>query len=154
MKTEIDLLGKRINMAPRAHRRWFVVVSYGLFAGWWITFLFGSSRAGFVMSLVGFAGLLVFVSYAGTGTEGGDERQTHRRDRAFFTAHQQLNWALVIALFTAWFQWPPVMAVASPAVRAVFEQLPYSVLFVLVGLYATLPQAILLWTEPDMETES
>jgi hypothetical protein len=31
MKTKLVLLGKHINMAPRANRRWLVGVFYGIF---------------------------------------------------------------------------------------------------------------------------
>jgi hypothetical protein len=40
---------------------------------------------------------------------------------------------------------------ANPALRAFFDQLPYELLVAAAILYYTLPQAILLWTEPDME---
>ena len=154
MNTTLHLAGKRINMAPRARRRWLVVVSYSAFALWLAGFLIGSRALVLSTTLIGFSAMLVFAGFAGTGYEEGDERQMHRRDHAFYLAHRKLSWALVVVLFTAWFQWPqnPLVVNAGPELRRVLEQLPYAVLFALIGLYATLPQAILLWTEPDMES--
>jgi hypothetical protein len=153
MNTGLDFLGKRFNMAPRAHRRWLVVVIYAAFALWLLGFLLGSRWMGVVTTLVGFVALLVFAGFAGTGYEEGDEREVHRRDHAFYLAHRKMNWALVVALFMAWFQWPqnPLLAAAGPELSRILQQLPYAALFAVIGLNATLPQAILLWTEPDVE---
>jgi hypothetical protein len=41
----------------------------------------------------------------------------------------------------------------DPAVRAFVDRLPFGLLIAAGILYYTLPQAILLWTEPDMEGE-
>jgi hypothetical protein len=40
---------------------------------------------------------------------------------------------------------------ADPALRAFFARLPWGLLIAAMMLYYILPQAILLWTEPDME---
>jgi hypothetical protein len=153
MNTSLDFLGKHINMAPRAHRRWLVAVSYVAFALWLLGFLLGSRALVLSTTMIGFAALLVFAGFAGTGYEEGDEREVHRRDHAFYLAHRKMSWALVVALFMAWFLWPqnPLLAAAGPEVSRILQQLPYAALFAVIGLNATLPQAILLWTEPDME---
>ena len=41
---------------------------------------------------------------------------------------------------------------AGPVLRAMLMQLPFDLLAATAVLYISLPQAILLWTEPDMET--
>ncbi len=41
----------------------------------------------------------------------------------------------------------------APALRVFIDHLPYGLLFAAGILYYTLPQAILLWTEPNMEQE-
>jgi hypothetical protein len=152
MNTTFELLGKRINLAPRSHRRMFVVVIYAGFAVWIMGILSGARYFGLFSGILCVVCLLALAAVAGTGYEGGDEREVHRRDHVFFVAHRQLSWVLVVLLFTSWFRGPnPISAAVSPPVRALLEQLPFAVLFALVALYATLPQAILLWTEPDME---
>jgi hypothetical protein len=89
-----------------------------------------------------------------TGANGefyrNDERELRQRDRAHYRAYQ----AMAIACVVPWaysamrlkpglFGWIPF----SPDV--VF----YGLMMVILALFLTLPQAILLWTEPDMETE-
>ena len=152
MNTQLILLGKRINLAPRTHRRFFVVLIYAGFAVWIMGFLSGSRYFGLFSGILCVVCLLALAAVAGTGYEDGDEREVHRRDHVFFVAHKQLSWMLILLLFTSWLLGPnPISAAVSPPVRALLEQLPFAVLLALVALYASLPQAILLWTEPDME---
>ena len=159
MKTEIDLLGTHFDMAPRKHRRWFVVLIYLISSLWIVNFSMGATlvgpRVGFMLAVLGFLALLAFHLYAGTGYEGGDERQTHRRDHAFYVAHRQLNWVLVCALFAVSLQGPtsPIRLITNSSQQKVLDQVPFVAIFVLLLLYSTLPQAVLLWTEPDMERD-
>ena len=106
------------------------------------------------------AWMLVFRLIFGGDPNGGltepfeknDERETIRRDHAHYVAYRFLTTVLVAALFSAWFNNPnPVTPVVSQTVRFFLQHLPYGVLFAGGILYITLPQVILLWTEPDME---
>jgi hypothetical protein len=80
-----------------------------------------------------------------------DEREIDQRGRAHYLAYQGLTLALVglwgVANFHAnkssLLAWLPIPA----------DQLLYGLTTALVGVALTLPQAILLWTEPDMEAE-
>ncbi|MGH9593774.1 MAG: hypothetical protein ACRD5L_11825, partial [Bryobacteraceae bacterium] len=47
----------------------------------------------------------------------------------------------------------PIFSPESPLIRAVLYQLPSALMIVALFLYITLPQAILIWTEPDMQAE-
>jgi hypothetical protein len=78
-----------------------------------------------------------------------DERELQQRDRAHYQAYQALACILAILwLLSGWntfsthlLKWIPV----SPSL------LVYGVVLTAVVISLTLPQAILLWTEPDME---
>ena len=154
MKTNFVLLGARISFASRESRRWLVVLIYAGFAAAEIAWFFQTRTLTPIAIFVGFLSLLVVAALAGTGYEPGDEREEHRRDHAFYKAHRPLAWVLVAVLFIFGVRGlAPVLALASPALRAFLDQLPYAVLFAGAILYATLPQAILLWTEPDLEDE-
>ena len=84
----------------------------------------------------------------------GDEREMHRRDYAHFRAYYLLGYGIVAALFATFFADPnPIAPLLPLALRTSLIKLPQILLMATVILYATLPQAILLWTEPDMETE-
>jgi hypothetical protein len=77
-----------------------------------------------------------------------DEREQAQRDHAHFQAYQALivalapmwllaAWAAGSARLLAWLPMPPV-------------QLMYGLVLATLAMAITLPQAILLWTEPDM----
>jgi hypothetical protein len=78
-----------------------------------------------------------------------DERELNQRDRAHYLAYQGagaavaaiLTVALIRATKPTWFAWLAV----NP------NELYFGLLLALAVLMMTLPQAILLWTEPDME---
>ena len=152
MNTELTLFGKRISVVSRVRRRWLVVVIYTGFAAADILWFFQIRTLTPMAIIAAFLLLMVLTALVGTGAEGGDEREVHRRDHAYYVAHQPLAWVLLIALFAAGVRGLyPAFSVASPGLRAFLDQLPYAVLVAGGVLYATLPQAILLWTEPDME---
>ncbi|MGD1107866.1 MAG: hypothetical protein ABR865_12545, partial [Terracidiphilus sp.] len=46
-----------------------------------------------------------------------------------------------------------ITPLSSAALREFLAPLPFILLMATLFLYVTLPPAILLWTEPDMETE-
>jgi hypothetical protein len=56
------------------------------------------------------------------------------------------------ALFAGYFRGPnPITPLVPLALRGFLMQLPNVLLMATVLLHATLSQAILLWTEPDMD---
>ncbi len=78
-----------------------------------------------------------------------DERELHQRGNAHYKAYQVIGLAVVmiwgVALYhmdhPQWFRRIPM----SP------DELYYGLLLIVIVLVLTLPQSILLWTEPDME---
>ena len=81
-----------------------------------------------------------------------DERELHQRDHAHYIAYQSLAVVLaVVWLLTNWKMHEPRILAWAPVSA---DLLLYG--FVLAAIIAafTLPQAILLWTEPDMDEES
>ncbi len=81
-----------------------------------------------------------------------DERELRQRDRAHYQAYQALSVSLVLVwLLADWklnaprlLAWIPVSA----------DMLLYGLVLATVIVSVTLPQVILLWTEPDMELEA
>ena len=67
MNTQLNLLGKRIDLAPRSHRRFFVVFIYAGFAVWIMGFLSGSRNFGTLSGFLGLVCLLALAAVAGTG---------------------------------------------------------------------------------------
>jgi hypothetical protein len=72
-----------------------------------------------------------------------DERETRRRDSAHFTAYACVRW-LGMGLFGLY----AAMLVFAPAQANRFVP---SFLFLLVWMVWSLPQSIILWTEPDLD---
>jgi hypothetical protein len=80
-----------------------------------------------------------------------DERELHQRDRAHYLAYQALGVVTCVPMLLASLHivrasllgWIPIAA----------DELYYGLTLVAVVLFLTLPQSILLWTEPDMEKE-
>jgi hypothetical protein len=130
VKTQLDFLGMHVNVATQSRRRWLVVAIYAVFAGLvigWCAF------AGF--SWYGWLALLVFALIA--KAMGGKTYRT----------------GLVPAMASVGFKRNEFYPHWDPAVRGFVDHLPYGLLIAAGILYYTLPQAILLWTEPDMEAE-
>lgn len=158
MNTEYSVGNLRIHFESRARRRWFVAIFYAVLA---VSVLTGFSvttkntTGQWVVSggLFLFVVLwIVFTSVAGDMRTSGDEREMHRRDHAHFRAYQFFSFVLMAMLFVRYFSEPnPVAAPLSPALRGILAQ-PNVLAVSAFLLYFTLPQAILLWTEPDMET--
>ena len=80
-----------------------------------------------------------------------DERELHQRDRAHYQAYQAITVVVLIASFVAY---------ASTTGHSLLRAIPitpaqmfYGTMLLTVMLIFTLPQCILLWTEPDMEGE-
>lgn len=80
-----------------------------------------------------------------------DERELQQRNLAHYKAYQVIGMALLVPWFIAYLrmlrpQWWSGMTVS-------LDQLFYALTLIILLLVFTLPQAILLWTEPDMETD-
>jgi hypothetical protein len=171
MNTEYAVGGFRIHFESRARRRWFVVLFYALLAALDVTGFSVPNRAwlsqhagaewmvsGCLVLVV--ALMLVFTYVAGDMRTRGDEREAHRRDHAHYVAYRILLYSVVAALscaviaafFASYFGGRnPITPSLPPALRGVLIQQPRFLLIAACILFFTLPQAILLWTEPDME---
>jgi Kef-type K+ transport system membrane component KefB len=160
VKTALTIGNLQFNVASRVRRRWVVAAIYTGFAvlvtAW---FLWGStSRLAFLALPVFYvlAGLLIggrhnaglVPSYA-----GGDERERTRRYRAHYVAYNWLDLLSVPALFAAIAINSPAALHAGPTAQMLVSRLAWALLIAVGILYYTLPQAILLWTEPDMEAQ-
>ncbi|MGB6727035.1 MAG: hypothetical protein WBE74_14115 [Terracidiphilus sp.] len=159
MKTELAIGNIRLNVARRARRRWLVVTFYAgfaaLVAAW---FLWGSndSAPGLALFLLFALGLSFIGGRSSTrglvpSYEGGDERERLRRYRAHYLVYNWLDLLCVPAFFAAVAVNSPEARHAGPAAQIVVGRLAWALLIAVGILYYTLPQAILLWTEPDME---
>ena len=161
MRTEYLVGNMRIGFASQARRRWFVALVYAVLAVFDLAMCYLTAKetvgawiiSGMLILLILFVGLMIIFSWiAGDMRCRGDEREMYRRDHAHYLAYHFLGWALFGALFAGNFRGPNPIAPHLPlALRALLVQLPYFLLLATVFLYATLPQAVLLWTEPDME---
>lgn len=152
MNTQVVFLGKRINMAPRLHRRWLVVATYAAFAAFIVAVFWFSRSVFYTWCLIAVVAVSIMVSHlVGRPNQATDERESYRWDHATARAYPWIGNCLVLALLTTQLH-GKVTEAAHPALFATFQQLPYSVLMAAGVLYITLPQAILLWTEPDMES--
>jgi protein-S-isoprenylcysteine O-methyltransferase Ste14 len=163
MNTEYAVGNIRIRFESRARRRWFVALVYAFLAfldveGFTVpgrAWISNHAGSGWIVSacLILVVALMIVFSYiAGDMRARGDERETHRRDHAHFKAYWFLAYGLIAALFAGYFQGPnPISPHLPPALQGFLAQLPRMILIATGILYFTLPQAILLWTEPDME---
>jgi hypothetical protein len=79
----------------------------------------------------------------------------HRREHAHFRAYYVLGYGILAALIASFFADPnPITPLMPLAMRTFLIKLPQMLLMDTIFIYITLPQAILLWTEPDMEPEA
>jgi TRAP-type C4-dicarboxylate transport system permease small subunit len=176
MNTQLAFVGRRINMAPRTHRRWLVALIYlistVLIVAWawfsryaagslaydpttsslawaWFSRYAGWFAAGCLIAVV--ALYLLILHLVGGPSEATDEREKRRWDQVRARAYPWLGYVLLLALGTSQVH-RNVNATIHPALHGILQQLPYSILMAAGVLYLTLPQAILLWTEPDMDS--
>jgi hypothetical protein len=154
MKTEYAVGNMHIHFESRARRRWFVALIYAVLAAMALAGFSASAKtvtstwisAGCMILFVGL--FIVFTGVAGDMRVQGDERETHRRDHAHFMAYRFFGYFFVVAIIARYFKGPhPVAPLLSLALQGALMQLSLAAFF----LYLSLPQAILLWTEPDME---
>jgi hypothetical protein len=161
MKIELSIGNNRFSVASRARRRGLVVFIYACFAVLVATwFLLGRSSSFFALALPVFFVLAAYFlggrTYVGglvPSYEGGDERERTRRYWANYMAYTWLDLLCVPALFAAFWRSSPEIRAADPNVQLLVGRLAWALLISAGILYYTLPQAILLWTEPDMEAQ-
>lgn len=192
MRAELVLMGRRVDMAPRAHRQLLVMATYAglavLFAAFWMI-----DRWRMTGAFMFFATLLVNRLLLGGYNVGGlvrpfvkvrraehvptqplmwlvmqryvrdpksddvrnDERELQGRDRAHFQAYQWLCIALILIWWLADFNTVKSASLMHVPVLAWIAEfgptLLYGMVLLTIVLSQTLPQAILLWNEPDME---
>ena len=77
-----------------------------------------------------------------------DERELRQRDNAHYRAYQVLGISLIVPWFICSVFGDPKLFGWS---AATVNHLCAVLLLAILALFLTLPQAILLWTEPDME---
>lgn len=85
-----------------------------------------------------------------------DEREVGQRDKAHQAAYRYLGAIVIITLMIACLKYAgiPLLQWYGIKLSAEFlDQIIYGLLIASVVLLITLPQAILLWTEPDIEEE-
>jgi hypothetical protein len=161
MNTQLAFLGKHFNMAPRTRRRRFVALFYTAMAAIclaWYSFNPKQNTDAWILSwcmILGTALAVVFSGVSGDMHIPGDEREMERRGQAYFTAHALFGKLVVVALLAdALFRGHNQITLLVPAALRGGMVNWTSALFMAIGLlYLSLPQAILLWTEPDMEQE-
>ena len=153
MNTQLAFLGKRINMAPRTNRRRLVIAMYVAFAAMievWYSRHAGSFVAWCLIG--GVVLVLILLQLVGEAREATDERELHRWDHARARAYPWLGYMLLLAMGTSQVH-RNVSASLHPVTHAALQRLPRALVMAAGVLYLTLPQAILLWTEPDMEED-
>ena len=166
MNTEYAIGNFRIHFESRKRRRGFVALCYAVFAVSDLVWCFlnprinpsanpkGNTDAWTVAVCLFLSVMLaiVFTGIVGDMRRRGDERETHRREHAYFRAYFVLGNFLVGALIAGYFRGSnPITPLMPPALREFLVQFPLMLLGAAGILYITLPQAILLWTEPDMD---
>jgi hypothetical protein len=156
VRTEYVVGNIRIPFASQARRRWLVrlvYISLALLLFAQFTDVLRPIVSGCLVLVVGL--MIVFTWLAGDMRARGDEREMHRRDHAHYVAYYAPTYGLIAALFAGYFRNPnPITPLLPLALRGCLMQLPSILLWATGILYFTLPQAILLWTEPDMEQEA
>ncbi len=158
MNTEYAVGNIRIRLASQARRRWFVALFYAVLAAFdlAISHLIGKETIGAAIIIgcgILFVGFwIIFTWIAGDMRARGDEREMYRRGQAHYLAYYFVGFSLAGAIIAGSYHGPdPITPLLPLALRAFLAQLPKFLLWATFFLYLTLPQAILLWTEPDIE---
>ncbi len=144
MNTEYAVGKIRIRFASQARRRWLVVLFCIAVAGLFCAGLLVHANAAAVAWVAGGSGalfialLVMFAWITGDSRGRRDERETDRIHRAHTLAYRIFGWVLLAAL------WP---------VLEFHKHLPDPLIGAGYMFFVTLPGAILLWTEPDLEEE-
>ena len=90
------------------------------------------------------------LSFAASSEYRNDERELQRRDRVHYQAYQGICGLLAVVWLLAHWQVHPPHFIPAALLPVLLDGLMLPAMLVAV----TLPQAILLWTEPDMELEA
>jgi hypothetical protein len=162
MNTEYAVGNIRIHFELQARRRWLVALFYAVVAalGFAPYSAHVDTLTGWIVSgcvLLFGALFLVFSWIAGDPRIRGDEREMHRRDHAHYLAYRILLYSF-LAVFICYFVAIPTvhhLQGSNPGFLPVLlrgSSLRQVFLSMAVGaVIGSLPQAVLLWTEPDME---
>jgi hypothetical protein len=164
MKTELALGNFRIHFESRSRRRWFVALCYAVFALSDLFWCFlnpkmnpsagpeGATGAWIVAGCMILSLVLVLVmgGFSADQRGHGDERERHRREHSISRAYPFIGFGIMASLFAGSFDIPTAGPVSLSA-HEFLVQLTYILLMATFFLYVTLPQAILLWTEPNMD---
>ena len=159
MKTEFAVLGKHISVASRSRRRWLVALTYSGLVALIVAWLFANAKMDtwwrLIFGVFCVAFILTFLLIAGSSDDPADEREKLRREYAYFVAYRLLGGMILLLLlaFFASFRGPNSIA---PWVGPVLLMQSPSMVMLLTAagaLYITLPQAILMWTEPDIDAD-
>jgi hypothetical protein len=160
MNTEYAIGNILIRFESRARRRWFVFLFYAavtVISLAWCSFNPKQNTGAWIVCgcmILGTTLAIVLSWIAGNMHAPGDEREMHRREHAHFKAYHLFGKLVVVVLIAdAWLKGHnPISPLLPLALRGGMVDWP-SALFMVTGLlYLTLPQAILLWTEPDMDS--
>lgn len=152
MRDTMSLFG--MNMSRRGNRRWLVTVMYLSFLVVWVLIwtrggdngipliLLATIANALVLGGYGRRGLvkpfLARTPFGSPGPSSNDERELHVRDRAHFYVYR-----FVVALV--------LLGYALGGNPFQHPQLGRGLILGAVVLGLTLPQAVLLWIEPDVE---
>jgi hypothetical protein len=160
VKSEYAVGNIRLHFESRVSRRCLVVVFYALLAAFDFAGFSASAKdaaggwivAGCLMLVTGLA--IIFTWIAGDMRARGDEREMHRRDHAHYVAYRFLFYCVIGTFFASYFTGPnPVTPHLPASLQGLLMQVPHFLIVGTVVLYFSLPQAFLLWTEPDMEAQ-
>lgn len=159
MNAHLDFLGKHINMAPQVHRRWLVALFYLTVASFclvWCSFNPKEVTGAWIVCgcmALGTTLAIVFSGIAGDMHARGDEREMVRRYHAHFEAYSLFGKLVLVAMIAQPFfrGRNPIARLLPPALRGGMMDWSSALWMTACIVYLTLPQAILLWTEPDME---
>ena len=163
MNTEFAIGNIRIHFESRARRRRFVALCYAVFAGSDLVWCLLNPKMNPAATPKEAAGawivaggmflcvvlLLVLTDIGGDLRARGDERETLRRQYSISRAYPCIGFGIIASTIAGSFGLPT--ANVTPALRDFLVQLAFILSMATFFLYATLPQAVLLWTEPDME---
>jgi hypothetical protein len=163
MNTECAVGKVRIRFESQARRRWLVALFYAMVAAFGFAPFSAHPDTRTVWIVGGFGVLfaalfLVFTWIAGDPRIRGDERETHRRDHAHYVAYRMLLYGFLAVCFYYFVAIPIARSFLEPNPSALFLRVVLSgslrqhFLFIAIYfLFGSLPQAVLLWTEPDID---
>jgi len=157
-----------VNLNPRRNRRWLVVLLY-TFIG--IPFILGSLKhvegppelwlyffPGWIISALIFGNFMfwgkrrggLLKPFAQDPDRPNDERELAARDSAHYRAYKALFFFISLMLILSFQLSLGYLKGISPTELLYFARMS---LYGLFAIAMTLPQAILLWSEPDIDSE-